>query len=134
MINKSSGNLLQARVGLQKITIFGLSHILLSHKLVFERKSLRSHAYSCDACCRTSNANQTVQELVRTLLETLNHLSLEAIISNGQDISHHLRQAVSYFGYITCIHSLYDLNFHLYSYILTPCVCPWKNCKKAFSP
>ncbi|KAB1203283.1 hypothetical protein CJ030_MR8G019421 [Morella rubra] len=42
---------------------------------------------------RTSNANQTVQELVRTLLETLNHLSLEAIISNGQDISHHLRQA-----------------------------------------
>ncbi|KAG7970545.1 hypothetical protein I3843_07G089500 [Carya illinoinensis] len=33
------------------------------------------------------------QALVGILLETLRHLSLEAVVAHGQDISHHLRQA-----------------------------------------
>jgi hypothetical protein len=35
--------------------------------------------------------------LVGTLIQTLNYLSLEALVSHGQDINYPLRRSVSYF-------------------------------------
>ncbi|GLT61948.1 hypothetical protein SLA2020_346180 [Shorea laevis] len=43
---------------------------------------------------RRSNTNKAgLGRLVGTLLQTLNHLSLEGLVAHGQDISHHLRRA-----------------------------------------
>ncbi|XP_050266353.1 ent-copalyl diphosphate synthase 1 isoform X2 [Quercus robur] len=42
---------------------------------------------------RGSNTNKTCQGLIETLLDTINHLSLEALVTHGQDISRHLHLA-----------------------------------------
>ncbi|KAG2693658.1 hypothetical protein I3760_08G106600 [Carya illinoinensis] len=51
-------------------------------------------SYSHDISCRKSNTKKNGEVLLGILLEFLNHLSLESIVDqDGQEISHHLRQA-----------------------------------------
>lgn len=43
------------------------------------------------------NTNKKRQGLIETLMATLHHFSLDAMVAHGHDISHPLRQAVSFF-------------------------------------
>lgn len=55
----------------------------------------RKVMFTCDFCCRKLDSNRRVQKLIDTLLRTLNHLSLDALVAHGRDISCSIRRAVS---------------------------------------
>nr|XP_009781214.1 PREDICTED: ent-copalyl diphosphate synthase, chloroplastic-like [Nicotiana sylvestris] len=71
---------------------FGSSQISGEHKTAFRHEF--AHCSSSHLHCLNSNTRcRTEQRLVGTLLGTLNHLSLEALVNHSRDIHQHLRHA-----------------------------------------
>ncbi|KAK9018209.1 hypothetical protein V6N11_001188 [Hibiscus sabdariffa] len=56
-------------------------------------RQMKKVMFKCDLYCRKLDSNRTIQKLIDTLLQTLNHLSLDTLVAHGRDISQSIRHA-----------------------------------------